>query len=140
MKVLLIHDEMLNVELPVFEAHPDIPRIFVFDPVFIAEQGWRRRRLQFIADALSSVPNVRIFKGALGDVVAALAADSPSGDVHLITQATPNTEIQSWIATLSNVQLEFVDAPVFATHEGSVARFSKYWGSAQAQWFPKPDK
>ncbi len=134
MKLLLIHDEMLNATLPIFEAHPKLPRIFVFDPDFIAEQGWQRRRLQFIADSLSSIPAVRVFRGSLADVIDLLAAPSP---IHIVTQATPNTEILAWLATLRSAEVEFVDAPEFAAHSGSVARFSKYWSSAQAQWFPK---
>jgi len=139
MKLLLIHDEMLNAGLPIFEAHADLPRVFVFDPAFIARQGWRIRRLQFIADALSSIPAVRIFKGALADVVASLeSADSaPQRETHVVTQATPNTDIQAWLATLKTVRIEFVEAPAFATHTGSLSRFSKYWSSVEAQWFSK---
>jgi len=87
MKLLLIHDEMLNASLPIFEAHADRPRVFVFDPAFIAQQGWRRRRLQCIANALSSIPAVRVFKGALVDVVAVLGlADSaPHRETQVVT-------------------------------------------------------
>ena|GEM_PF-1943363 len=139
MKFLLIHDEMLNAELPIFEAPANLPRIFVFDPAFISQQGWRRRRLQFIADALSSIPAVRVFKGTLVDVVASLAmAESvPPIEPHVVTQATPNTDIQAWLAALQTVRVEFADVPAFANHTGSLSRFSKYWSSAEAQWFPK---
>jgi len=139
MKLLLIHDEMLNAGLPIFKAHGNLPRVFVFDPAFIAQQGWRRRRLQFIADALSSIPAVRVFKGTLVDVVAAfkLADSVPQRETHVVTQATPNKDIQAWLATLKTVRIEFVEAPAFATHTGSLSRFSKYWSSVEAQWFPK---
>lgn len=133
MKVLLIHDEMLNPTLPIFEAHPDHLRVFVFDPDFIAEQGWQLRRLQFISDALSSIPDVRVFKGKLADVMTSL---DPRNPVHLITQNTPNTEILAWLADLQNV--EFVEEPSFVEYRGSVTRFTKYWKSVQGQWFPKP--
>ena len=137
MKILLIHDEMLNANLPIFGMHADLPRVFVFDPVFIAAQGWRQRRLQFIADAVSSIPNVRVFKGTLVDVISSLTragCGTPTA-THVVTQATPNTDIQSWLATLNTIRIEVVDAPAFATHTGSLARFSKYWASAEAQWF-----
>lgn len=139
MKLLLIHDEMLNAQLPIFEAHANLPRIFVFDPAFIARQGWQRRRLQFIADALSSIPAARVFKGPLADVLASLeAAESgPRREMQVVTQATPNTDIQAWLATLKTVQIELVDAPAFATYTGSLSRFSRYWSSVEAQWFPR---
>ena len=137
MKLLLIHDEMLNAELPIFASHASLPRIFVFDPAFIARQGWQRRRLQFIADALSSIPAVRVFKGPLADVVASLEAadDVPPREMRVVTQATPNSDIQAWLAKLKTVQIELVDAPAFATYTGSLLRFSKYWSSVEAQWF-----
>ena len=139
MKLLLIHDEMLNAALPIFEAHANLPRIFVFDPAFIARQGWQRRRLQFIADALSSIPAVRVFKGSLFDVVASLetADPMPRRETQVVTQATPNTDIRAWLASLKTVQIEFVDAPAFATYAGSLSRFSRYWSSVEAQWFPR---
>lgn len=133
MSVLLIHDEMLNPTLPIFEAHPDLLRVFVFDPEFIAEQGWRLRRLQFISDALSSVPDVRVFKGKLSDVIASF---DPQNPVNVVTQSTPNTEILAWLAQLENV--EFFEEPNFVEYRGSVTRFTKYWKSVQTQWFPKP--
>ena len=137
MKLLLIHDEMLNPDLPIFEAHTNLPRVFVFDPAFVARQGWRRRRLQFIADALSAIPTVRVFKGTLVNVIDSLtlAEPGPPTATQVVTQATPNTDIQVWLATLNTVRIEFVDAPAFATHTGSLSRFSKYWASVEAQWF-----
>lgn len=139
MKLLLIHDEMLNAALPIFAAHANLPLVFVFDPAFIAQQRWRRRRLQFIADALSSIPAVRVFKGTLVDVVASLelAQSAPQGETQVVTQATPNTDIHAWLATLKSVRLEFVEPPAFATHTGSLSRFSKYWSGVEVQWFPK---
>lgn len=132
MKVLLIHDEMLNPTLPIFEAYPDLVRVFVFDPDFIAEQGWQLRRLQFMADALSSIPNVRLFKGKLLEVLALIDSES---SVQVVTQSTPNTEILAWLGTLDHV--EFVQGPEFVNYKGPVSRFTKYWKTVQGQWFPK---
>jgi deoxyribodipyrimidine photolyase-like uncharacterized protein len=131
MKAILVHDEMLNSELPVFSQHPALPRVFVFDPAFIKDEGWTIKRLQFISDGLVEMENVRVFRGALNEVVASLKID------ELVTQETPNHRIKHWIASLPGVSIEWVPEPPFVEYDGPVTRFTRYWKTVEPQWFPR---
>ncbi len=130
MKVLLIHDEMLNSTLPVFAQAASAPRIFVFDPAFIQREGWTMKRLQFIADGVAEIADVKVFKGELASVLKMIGATS------IITQATPNTPIRDWLER-AGVPVEWVDEPVFAEFSGRLTRFTPYWKAIESQWFPK---
>jgi hypothetical protein len=131
MKILLIHDEMLNCTLPIYRENPELPRVFVFDPHFFAAEGWTLKRVQFIADGIAEIANVRTFKGALKDVVPLIGATG------VATQATPNTRIRNWIDTLNPVPLTWIDEPAFVEFHGKLTRFTPYWKSVESQWFPK---
>jgi deoxyribodipyrimidine photo-lyase len=129
MKILLVHDEMLNDRLPVFATHADTARIFVLDPAFIASEGWALKRIQFVVDCVAEMQNVRIFHGALADVCRELGATS------LVTQSTPNHAIQRWLASLSSLAVSWHDEPQFVDYDGKLTRFTAYWKSVAPQWF-----
>lgn len=132
MKVLLVHDEMLNDTLPVFASNATLNRVFVFDPAFIANEGWSLKRVQFVADCVSEIENVRVFHGKLSDVLRELAA------TELVSQRTPNRVIQRWIDA-TGLPVAWCDEPVFAQYDGKVTRFTAYWKSVAPQWFTKAD-
>ncbi|TAG45826.1 MAG: hypothetical protein EAZ30_14495 [Betaproteobacteria bacterium] len=131
MKILLVHDEMINESLPVFAQYPDLQRVFVFDPAFIAAEGWTMKRVQFIADGLMEIPNIHVYKGALTDVCSSLSVS------HIVTQRTPNHCISAWLAGLTPMLIDYVDESPFVRYSGRVTRFTKYWKTVEPQWFPK---
>jgi hypothetical protein len=133
MKAILVHDEMLSAELPVFAQHASLPRFFVFDPAFISPEGWTMKRLQFISDGLVEMPNVRVFRGALFEVVSA------SGFTEIVTQQTPNHRILRWLETLAPMPIEWVAEPAFVEYSGPVTRFTRYWKTVEPQWFPRDE-
>lgn len=128
MRVILIHDEMLNEALPVFLANPTLPRLFVFDPVFIADEGWALKRVQFVADCVAEIESVRVFHGRLAAVCEMLGVTS------VVTQATPNTRIHRWICG-AGPQINWHAAPPFANFDGPLPRFTPYWHTIAATWF-----
>jgi deoxyribodipyrimidine photo-lyase len=132
MKLLLIHDEMLNDTLPVFESNAALPRVFVFDPAFIAREGWTLKRVQFVADCVSEMTGVRVFHGALLDVLRELGATA------LVTQRTPNRAIERWIDATQQPVI-WHDEPAFAHYDGKLTRFTAYWKSIAPQWFSKEE-
>jgi hypothetical protein len=133
MKAILVHDEMLSAELPVFAQHQSLPQIFVFDPAFIASEGWTMKRLQFMSDGLVEMPKARVFRGALRDVVDSI------GVTEIVTQKTPNHRILKWIETLAPLPIEWVAEPAFVEYNGPVTRFTRYWKTVEPQWFPRDE-
>jgi hypothetical protein len=130
MKAILVHDEMLSAQLPVFTQHESLPKFFVFDPAFIAAEGWTMKRLQFMSDGLVEMPDVRVFRGELREVVSSL------GVTEITTQRTPNHRIVRWLEKLAPLNVKFVAEPAFVEYTGPVTRFTRYWKSVEPQWFP----
>jgi deoxyribodipyrimidine photo-lyase len=117
-RVVLLHDEMLASTNPTLMAHPDLPRIFVFDTGDDAQGRFALKRLQFIADCLAEIPGVLIYKGETAAVLTALAVKS------VVTQNTP----QRWLhARLSAFEVEWTPEPAFAEYRGALRRFTPYW-------------
>jgi hypothetical protein len=129
---IFVHDEMLNPALPIFTEYPDALRVFVFDDEFLRAERWTIKRIQFIADGLMEMPNIRVFKGSAQDVLRSLDV------VRVITQQTPNSNINRMldaIDALNNVEVTRVSEPPFADYNGSLARFSRYWNGVEKQLF-----
>ena len=117
-RIVLLHDEMLSPANPTLTAHPDLPRIFVFDTGDDAHGRFALKRLQFIADCLTEVPGVLIYKGNTVAVLTALGVKS------VVTQNTP----QRWLhGRLSAFDVEWVPEPAFAEYRGALRRFTPYW-------------
>lgn len=132
MKILLVHDEMLNETLPVFAAHPDLTRVFVLDPAFVTQEAWSLKRVQFIIDCLSEIANVRVFHGSLLDVCDDL------GVSEIVTQETPNHAIQEWLTSTQRT-IEWEAEPQFVEFRGKLSRFTAYWKSVAPQWFSEAE-
>jgi hypothetical protein len=132
MKVLLVHDEMLNATLPVFVANAALPRILVLDPTFISAEGWTLKRVQFVVDCAIEIENLRVFHGSLSDVLRDVGA------TELVSQSTPNHAIQHWINE-TRLPVTWHDEPVFAAYDGNLTRFTAYWKTIAPQWFSPED-
>jgi deoxyribodipyrimidine photo-lyase len=117
-RVVLLHDEMLSPTNPTLTAHPDLPRVFVFDMGEDAQGRFALKRLQFIADGLAEIPDVLTYKGDTVAVLRGLGAQS------VVTQNTP----QRWLhARLSAFEVEWTPEPAFAEYRGALRRFTPYW-------------
>ncbi len=117
-RVVLLHDEMLSPTNPTLTAHPDLPRVFVFDMGNDAHGAFALKRLQFIADGLTEIPGVLVYKGDTAAVLTALGVTS------IATQNTP----QRWLhARLSAFEVAWIPEPAFADYRGALRRFTPYW-------------
>ena len=117
-RVVFLHDEMLSATNLLLIAHPELPRIFVFDTGADAHGSFARKRLQFIADCLAEIPGVAVYKGETAAVLIALGVKS------VVTQSTP----QRWLhGRLSSFEVEWSPEPAFAEYRGALRRFTPYW-------------
>ncbi len=131
---LLVHDEMLS------EAHlnlcaegtksPFSTLFFVFDPLWLAQEGWRLKRIQFVADALAEMPQIEIYNAPIAEIVQQKALTG------LVTIDSPNPHIRAMIAR-AGVPCSFTSEPAFANCDGKVTRFMHYWKKVESQFFPR---
>lgn len=117
-RIVLLHDEMLAPVNPTLTAHPDLPRVFVFDMGDDAHGHFALKRLQFIADCLAEVPGVLIYKGETTAVLNALGVKS------VVTQNTPQRRLH---ACLNAFEVDWTPEPAFAEYRGALRRFTPYW-------------
>lgn len=117
-RVVFVHDEMLSATNAALTAHPELPRIFIFDTGADAHGGFARKRLQFVADCLAEIPDVVVYKGETATVLHALGVKS------VVTQNTP----QRWLhGRLSAFAVDWHPEPAFAEYRGALKRFTPYW-------------
>ena len=122
-RIILLHDEMLSPTHSLLSAHPELPRVFIFDTGADAHGAFALKRLQFIADCLAEISGLSIYKGETAFVLSALGVKS------VVTQNTP----QRWLhARLSAFEVEWAPEPAFADYRGAVKRFTPYWKKVEA--------
>lgn len=122
-RIILLHDEMLSPTNPTLTAHPELPRVFVFDMGEDAHGRFALKRLQFVADCLAEVPDVLIFKGETVAVLTALGVKA------VVTQNTPQRSLHG---RLSAFEVEWMPEPAFAEYRGALRRFTPYWKKVEA--------
>lgn len=121
-RVLLFHDEMLNPQHPLIAQYPDLPRLYVFEPLQIERDQFSLQRLQFIADCLVEIPNLLVCRGGIGEVLRGLAVDA------VVTQSTPQLHIGQ---ALSEFPVEWHAEPEFVEYRGRLKRFMHYWKAVE---------
>ncbi|MGQ0443394.1 MAG: FAD-binding domain-containing protein [Methylophilaceae bacterium] len=122
---VLVHDEMLSAAHPLLRK--PMAKFFVFDDMLHAK--WPLKRLQFVADCLSELPNVEIW---LGDTRAIL---EERGVGQLITQDTPNLQLKAILASFQTdwqPEPKFIEADI---SEKRLKRFSRYWDKVGEAFF-----
>lgn len=122
--VLFFHDEMLNPEHPLLALYPDTPRVFIFDTAQLERDGFSLRRVQFIADCVSEIPNIQVYKGTISEVLKEL------GTEVVITQKTPQLHISS---SLNGFKVHWHDEPEFVSFRGRLKRFMHYWKAVEPE-------
>jgi deoxyribodipyrimidine photo-lyase len=125
--VILFHDEMLSPNNPLYQRSQK--KVFIFDAFYYKD--WALKRLQFLADCLTEMPEVEVWVGDTLDVLTQLNAGSVE------TQNTPNTIIRN---LLSSCNVSYFDEPaIYAEmtkqklNAKGVVRFSKYWNEVGAE-------
>ncbi len=125
---LFVHDEMLGGHLPIYENNA-VQKIFVFDPQWMNDEKWSLKRVQFVCDGLAELPEVKIFKGSIAEVVRELKLSK------LHTQSTPNPHTHALLARAA-IPVTAEDEPAFVRYDGKLTRFMHYWGKIERQFFP----
>ena len=132
--LLWIHTDSLNPESPMIQAHPDAPRIFIWDAAWIREERIALKRIVFIAECLVDMPGTVELRS--GDLAAELLfAAQTSGADYILAQRTPDPRLQAaGVATTLHLPVVWYDPPPFVggTRAFDLKRFSKYWQRAQS--------
>jgi hypothetical protein len=127
---LLVHDEMLSVQTLERCADDVDLRIFVFDPVWMEQERWSLKRIQFVCDALVELGNVRVFKAEIRQVVVELQI------TRFTTLATPNAHWQKLLMR-AGVPFSFVEPVPFVQASAPTRRFMAYWKVAERELFDR---
>ena len=122
---VFVHDEMLSAAHPLMRK--PAAKFFVFDNNLHSK--WPLKRLQFVADCLSELPDVEIW---LGDTRTIL---KERGIGQLITQNTPNLQLKALLEPFQTTwqpELQFVESEI---SEQRLKRFSRYWDKVGQELF-----
>lgn len=114
---VFVHDEMLSAAHPLIQN--STAKFFVFDEHLYAK--WPLKRLQFVADCLSELPNVEVWLGDTRDVL------ESRGVGQLKTQNTPNKDIKQLLESFQvdwQPEVKMIDVEV---SDQRMKRFSRYW-------------
>lgn len=128
--VVWLHDEMLSPEHALLKSKA--PRVFVFDPALYGQ--WPLKRLQFMADCLSEIPETDIWLGSTAQVLASYSQR------HIISQNTPNALLK---AAADDARLTWLQEPsLYDTHfsDHELMRFSRYWKKVEPLVFANDDE
>jgi deoxyribodipyrimidine photo-lyase len=120
-----LHDEMLSPSHPLLIRNA--PVVFVFDPALYGQ--WPLKRLQFMADCLSEIPQAEVWAGSTSEVLASFSQG------QVISQDTPNTALKT---VANDTRLTWIKEPSlydipFSDHE--LMRFSRYWKKVEPLLF-----
>lgn len=122
---VFVNDEMLSAANPLLQK--PMPKIFVFDDRLYGK--WPLKRLQFMADCLSELPDVEIWQGDTYNIL------TDRGIGQVITQNTPNMQIKSLLEPFNPLwqhEAKFVKAEI---SEKRLMRYSRYWEKAGQELF-----
>lgn len=115
--IVWIHDEMLSSNHPLLTQPYE--KIFIIDPDFY--QNWSIIRLQFIADCLIEMPDVKVWIGNSSEIFALLNTQK------IITQNTPNLKLKQ--QTNGYPVMWHPEEKVCSAHftTADIKSFSRFW-------------
>lgn len=122
---IFVHDEMLSAAHPLLKK--STAKFFVFDNKLHGK--WPLKRLQFVADCLSELPNVEVWLGDTQEVL------EQRGVGQLTTQNTPNQLLKSLLEPFKTEwqpEVKFTDVEI---SEKRMMRFSRYWSKVGQAFF-----
>jgi hypothetical protein len=138
--LIWIHGDDLNPHSPALQAHPDAPRVFVFDDAVIERYQLSLKRIAFLYECLLEIPRVEIRKG---DVVAKLAeAVREHHCQRIVTTASVAPRFARLRARLERehrlpvevMPLEpFVELTAAESARLDLKRFSRYWNPIKSK-------
>jgi hypothetical protein len=135
-----IHGDDLNPHSRPLQAHPDAPRVFVFDDAVLSHYQLSLKRIAFMYECLLEIPRIEIRRG---DVAAQLSeAAREYGCTRIITTASIVPRFAHLCATLQReyeLPVEtiapepFVEIPAAEETRLDLKRFSRFWNPIRAR-------
>ena len=120
--------DALAATSPAALAYPDQPRVFVFDPEWLAVERPTLKRLLFISECLAEIPGLEIRRGDPAEVLAEAAAALECDGIAVTDTPCPRVRSQAdALATMMPVVVE--PWPAFCRRDGvrDLGRFSRFW-------------
>ncbi|MFM8434786.1 MAG: FAD-binding domain-containing protein [Planctomycetia bacterium] len=113
---------------PAVAAHPGSPRVFVFDPEWLAAERPTLKRLAFVAECLAEVPDLEILHGDPLPLLAQRARAHGCDGVALADTPCPRVRRQA-DALAASLAVAVAPWPPFCRRTGvrDLGRFSRYW-------------
>jgi deoxyribodipyrimidine photo-lyase len=118
--IVWVHDEMLSNKHPLLTQPYE--KIFIIDPDFY--QNWSIIRLQFIADCLIEMPDVKVWIGNASEAFSLLNTQ------QIMTQNTPNIKLKQQATgypVMWHPEQKVCSANLTAT---DIKSFSRFWKTA----------
>jgi deoxyribodipyrimidine photo-lyase len=125
--------DALAATSPAALVHPDQPRVFVFDPEWLATERPTLKRLLFISECLAEIPGLEIRRGDPARVLAERAAALECDGIAVAD--TPCPRVRRQVEALSTTLPITVEPwPPFCRRDGvrDLGRFSRFWSQVSA--------
>ena len=136
--LIWIHEECLTPSSPALQAHPNAPRVFVFDEN--ANQQTSLKRLVFQYECLLEIPNIEIRKGDIVEQLTLAAQEYNCSRIVTTAAIAPDlqaicTQLQRDAKlTLTVLAPEpFVELSAATAQQLDLKRFSRYWQAIKRQ-------
>lgn len=130
-ELIWIHEDALSATHPVFDAAPEAPACFIFDPEYLQSEQYSLKRVAFICECLREMPVTPLkgsFEATLREQMEAIGARK------LYAPDTPNPRFKKVLNSLArDYQVEIVPDEPFVIFDAGpdLKRFSRYWRRAK---------
>ena len=138
--LIWIHGDCLNPHSPALQAHPDAPRVFVFDDELLAQYSLSLKRITFLYECLLEIPRVEIRKGEVAAELAAAAREHGCSRIVTTTSVAPRfAQLCATLQREHNLLVEvlslepFVELSQAEQTQLDLKRFSRYWNPIKAK-------
>jgi hypothetical protein len=135
-----VHGDCLNPHSPALQAHPDAPRVFVFDDAVLARYQVSLKRIAFLYECLLEIPRIEIRKGNVAAELAAAAREHNCQRIVTNESVAPRfARLCATLQTEHNLPVEIMALEPFVELSSQNAarldlkRFSRYWNPIKAK-------
>ncbi len=138
--LLWLHGDCLNPHSPALQAHPDAPRVFVFDDAVLERYQVSLKRIAFLYECLLEIPRIEIRKGNVTAELAAAAREHICQRIVTVESVAPRfARLRASLQREHNLPVEVLSLEPFVELSPSeqtqldLKRFSRYWNPLKAK-------
>lgn len=138
--LIWIHGDCLNPHSPALLAHPDAPRVFVFDEAVLAQYRISLKRIAFMYECLLEISHVEIRKGQVAAELAEAAREHHCKRIVTVESVAPRfARLRAQLQREHNLPVEvlplepFVELSQTEQARLELKRFSRYWNPIKAK-------